>query len=78
MNGFPHARLQPGTPIDIVPLRGLQAALWDRHDTVMPAVDLLHLYEQRWFYIDRSAMDAAETALLERLVNEVGNGVFLD
>jgi hypothetical protein len=71
-------RLQPTTPIDIAALPGLRSALWDRHTTVMPAEELLHLYENRWFYIDRQAMDAAEEALLERLVNELGNGVFLD
>jgi hypothetical protein len=71
-------RLQPTTPINIAALPGLQAALWDRHDRVIPAEELLHLYEDRWFYIDRQAMDAGEQALLERLINELGNGVFLD
>lgn len=70
-------RLLPTTPIDVAALPGLRAALWDRHDRVMLAEDLLHLYEDRWFYIDRNAMDVGEEALLERLVNEVGNGAFL-
>lgn len=78
MNAPQTQRLQPTTPIDVAALPGLRAALWDRHDRVIPAEELLHLYEDRWFYIDRNAMDASEEALLERLVNEVGNGVFLD
>lgn len=69
--------LQPSSPIDLVGLPALHAALWHRHDTVMPAIELLHLHEDRWTYIDPSEMDAGEVALLERLVTELGNGVLL-
>lgn len=70
-------RWQDDTPIEIGGLPALRAALWDRHDTVMTAAALLHLYEDRWSYIDPTEMDANEAALLEQLVRDVGNGVFL-
>ena len=65
------------TPIDIRALPALQAALWDRHDTVMTPEDLLHLYEDRWRYINPAEMDDHEKALFDRLVAEIGKGVFL-
>ena len=78
MNAPRAQRLLPITPIDIAALPGLRTALWDRHDSVIPAEELLHLYEERRFYIDQNAMDASEQALLQRLVDDLGNGVFLD
>lgn len=72
------ARLQPDTLVDIDELPALRAALWDRHDTTLSADALLHLYEERWSYIDPAHMDARERTLLDRLVRDVGNGVFLD
>ena len=72
------ARLQADTLVAIDELPALCAALWDRHDTTMAAVALLHLYEERWSYIDSAHMDTRERALLERLVRDVGNGGFLD
>lgn len=71
-------RLLPTTPIDITVLPGLRAALWDRHDTVICAGELLRLYEERWDYIDPAQIDSQEAALLDQLVRQVGNGVFLD
>ena len=78
MNAPRAQRLLPITPIDIAALPGLRTALWDRHDSVIPAEELLHLYEERRFYIDQNAMDASEQALLQRLVDDLGNGVFID
>lgn len=72
------ARLQADTLVAIDELPALGAALWDRHDTTMAAAALLHLYEERWRYIDSVHMDTRERALLDRLVRDVGNGVFLD
>ncbi len=69
--------LQACTKIDIRPLRALKAALWDRHDLSISAQDLLHLYEDRWRYIDATLMDENEKGQLETLIATVGNGVFL-
>lgn len=69
--------MKPDTLIDIRKLPALQAAIWDRHDTVMTAEDLLHIYEDRWHYIDPAQMDAHEKALFDRLVAGIGKGVFL-
>jgi hypothetical protein len=71
-------RLLSTTPVEIDGLRALRAALWDRYDRVMPAQALLNLYEDRWAYIDIEQMDARESALLDQLIRDVGNGVFLD
>lgn len=69
--------MDAATPIDTRDLPALQAALWDRHDTIMTAEDVFHLYEDRWRYIDQAEMDANEKALFERLVVDIGKGVFL-
>jgi hypothetical protein len=42
---------------------------------VTPA-EALALYERGWRGIDRQHMGAAEQALLNRLIKEVGHGVF--
>lgn len=68
---------QPTTRIDVTGLPALQAVLWDRHGAELPAETVLHLYEDRWAYIEPAEMNAGETALLNRLVQELGNGVFL-
>lgn len=73
-----NVELHPAALIEIGGLPALRAALWDRHDTVLTAQALLHLYEERWSYIDPARMSAPERALLDRLVRDVGNGVFLD
>jgi len=73
----PALRLQPSTPIDVTGLGALQAALWDRRDKLIPAQEVLYTYETRWDYIDADEMDAYEADLLKRLVEDLGNGVFL-
>lgn len=70
--------LEPTTLIDTTPLRGLRFALWDHHVPLIPARNLLYLYETRWVYVDEEAMDAHEVALLQRLIKDLGNGVFLN
>jgi hypothetical protein len=70
-------RLEPTTPIDTAALGGLRSAMWDLHEPVLPAQTVLYLYETRWDYVDQGAIAADEAALLRRLVDELGNGVFL-
>ena len=65
------------TPIDISECTELRSALWDRGDTVMPAEELLHVYEDRWHYLEPERMGEHERRLLDALVRDVGNGVFL-
>lgn len=45
-------------------------------DTIS-AADALALYEQRWTYVDKSALSADEWALIDRLAHEQGGGFFV-
>lgn len=69
--------MTPDTPIDIARLPALAGALWDQQPRVRPAREVLHLYEDRWRYIDAGAMGPEESAALADLICDVGRGVFL-
>lgn len=43
----------------------------------IPAADALALYEQRWTYVDKSALSADEWALIDRLAHDLGGGFFV-
>jgi hypothetical protein len=56
----------------------LRRLAWQLHDVeeLSPA-DALNLYERNWRHIDRTSMEAAERALLEGLVDQLGGGRLL-
>ncbi|MFO0588419.1 MAG: hypothetical protein U0441_12795 [Polyangiaceae bacterium] len=51
---------------------------WNRKVRTLSEAEALALYEANRQWVDRSLMDERERALLERLVTELGHGVFLD
>ena len=73
-------RLSSSTPIDTAALGGLRSALYGVDlSTLAPpsAQTVLHLYRTRWNHVDQTEISAEDAALLRRLVDELGNGVFL-
>lgn len=51
--------------------------MWDMHcEQVEPKV-AFDLYERRWRYIDTKQLTEEERALILRLTNEFGNGIFM-
>lgn len=56
----------------------LNAIAWNRlGNRMISEQDALALYERNWLYVDVPALEAREKALIDRLVNEYGKGVFL-
>lgn len=55
----------------------LAAALWDDRSDILSECEVFRLYEERWDYIEPSAMTERERVLLARLTATYGNGVFL-
>ena len=56
----------------------LHQLCWSRpDDTVLDGADALALYERNWRFVDKDALDADERALIDGLVQQYGNGVFL-
>lgn len=55
----------------------LNTIMWDMHcEQVEPKV-AFDLYERRWRYIDTTRLTEDERALVLRLTNEFGNGIFM-
>lgn len=56
----------------------LNAIAWNRlGNRTISEQDALALYERNWGYVEIKALDDREKALIDRLVTEYGNGVFL-
>lgn len=51
--------------------------LWDFHNQKIPAKLAFEMYERRWGFIDDKHMDQNERRLLQQLIDEYGNGVFM-
>ena len=56
----------------------LRQLCWNRPaNTVLDGDEALAVYERNWRFVDESALDADERALIARLVAQHGNGVLL-
>ncbi len=60
--------------IDDYPQLALLA--WNRKVRTITDEDALALYESNRQWVDRALMDARELGLLDRLIQEIGKGVF--
>lgn len=69
--------MEPHALINVARLPGIRGALWDLAVQELPAEDLLHLYEDRWRYVDEEKMSHHERQLLDDLIESIGRGVFL-
>ena len=49
---------------------------WNRKVRTITEEDALALYEANRQWVDRALMDERELALLDRLIREIGKGVF--
>ncbi|MBM3394391.1 MAG: hypothetical protein FJY37_07135 [Betaproteobacteria bacterium] len=50
---------------------------WNRADRWVEEREALALYERNWRFVDQQRMPAHERALVDRLVEQHGNGVLL-
>jgi hypothetical protein len=66
-----------GRMIPIKAYPQLRQIAWQMPDdaTLEPA-QALGLYERNWVYVDKAAMTQEESAFLQRLIEEHGNGCF--
>lgn len=55
----------------------LNNLLWDLHGIQVEPKVAFDMYEKRWRYVDHKQITPKEKALVQRLTNEFGNGVFL-
>ncbi len=55
----------------------LNNLLWDLHGNQVEPKVAFDMYEKRWRYVDPKQITPKEKALVQRLTNEFGNGVFL-
>lgn len=56
----------------------LQLLCWNRPpDTVLDGPDALAIYERNWRHVDMSRITPEERALIDVLIRDYGNGVFL-
>lgn len=55
----------------------LNQILWDNHAKLIEPERALQAYESRWRYIDEQDFLADEKKLLQQLIAEYGNGLFL-
>lgn len=57
-------------------LRDLAWSMGREEDELTPE-EAFSLYERNWRHAERDSMDAAERELLKRLIDTIGQGVFL-
>jgi hypothetical protein len=55
----------------------LQEVLWDNHAKEITEKDAFFYYEARWGYMELNMMTPRELALVNRLTEECGNGIFM-
>jgi hypothetical protein len=55
----------------------LRLIAWNRQDDdFIEEGEALALYERNWRYVDQTQLSLKERQLIDRLVNQYGNGVF--
>lgn len=62
--------------IDIEAWPALKELAWNRADRFIAAPDAFALYERNWRFVDAHVLEDPERALIERLKNRYGAGVF--
>lgn len=62
--------------IDIEAWPALKDLAWNRADRYIAAPEALALYERNWRFVDPALLEARERALIERLKDRYGAGVF--
>ncbi|CAK1712555.1 conserved hypothetical protein [Vibrio crassostreae] len=55
----------------------LNLLLWDMHIKFIAPKVALSVYEKRWAFVDQKKINPNERKLLDRLINEFGNGCFM-
>ncbi len=46
-------------------------------DAELDGAEALEIYERNWRHVDTDAIDEAEQALIDQLVEAYGNGIFM-
>jgi hypothetical protein len=54
----------------------LEDITWNRADRWIPADEALALYERNWRHVDEARLGKDEAALIQRLAERFGGGVF--
>lgn len=62
--------------VDIDAWPALRDLAWNRATRVIPAREALSIYERNWRFVDPARLTAEEQALIERLKDTFGGGVF--
>lgn len=55
----------------------LNQILWDTSAQFIEPKNALHCYEKRWRFINKDELTIKEQQLIQQLIKEVGNGLFL-
>lgn len=53
----------------------LRLIAWNRHNEFIDEAEALELYEVNWRFIDQQNLSPQEQELINKLVNQYGNGV---
>ena len=53
----------------------LKAIAWSRGAEQIEDREALSLYEANWRHVDKNKLSRSELALIDRLVNDYGNGI---
>jgi len=64
-------------PIDRTLYPELDLILWDTAERVVSANDAFSAYEKRWRYVDQARLIPRERALIDDLIRDLGDGLFL-
>lgn len=63
--------------IQLKPGMQLTEITWDLSVTELSEKDAFYYYEQRWRYVQKDLLSKDEEQLIEQLIVDYGNGVFL-
>jgi hypothetical protein len=63
--------------IQLKPEMQLKEITWDLNVTELTATDAFYYYEQRWRYVQKDLLSEDEEQLIQQLIMDHGNGVFL-
>ena len=55
----------------------LDFLLWDIHGDAITPIKAFETYEERWRWVDETALQPNERALLNKLIEQLGGGIFL-
>lgn len=64
-------------PIDRKLYPELDLILWDTVERFVSASDAFSAYEKRWRYVDQTRLIPRERTLIDDLIRDLGNGLFL-